>query len=845
MHPFHEYLTGQLAEKLAERRVVCFYDPRGEFTPFVDELQVIDDAETPLPRVILGELAAHLARYQGSFFGLRATVEPLVAIDQPAPLLLYLPGVERDRSGSVLMELEKGGICYEPQLKRLARNVLRRSFTDGRIDEMLESDGIGYHDVVGFVEQAGAGGGASMLKVIFGTQPDVHLVAQWVMDDSTDDAVQGKGAAPELMALVRHRLGLDLDDDMALDEARDRTLRFALVNEFRADLAGEPPMALSMVPGPSNNDQLARVKELARRLRDEYPQGYVEQADRIEQEMGLAELPVSASDLGVIDTFRFEEVALLAHSGELITQQQYEQAAEVVTARGRSFWVDRDVGRQAQWEAMRRLAELGRRVEEVRPRLRGLGSNPAAWVDAYAGDDGWHRLDQAHRSAESWFAQMDDEPEAAQALAVVRQQAEELLREMADGFTAAMVSAGWSVPGALHQTRVFPEVVEGRSGRTALFLVDALRYEMGVELARHLGDAKEAAIRPAVAALPTITPIGMAALLPGASASFSAVAHKNRLVAAIEDQPLPGVAERMKFLRANQPDAVEMTLGKLFQLSVKKLSDAVGSAPLVVVRSQEIDALGELGDDWLARQLMDGVIGNIARAVRKLSRVGVEQFVITADHGHQFSQRKGEDMRTDNPGGDTVELHRRCWAGHGGTTPPGTVRVSGAELGYASDLDFVFPTGLGVFRAQGGLSFHHGGVSLQELIIPVLTFRMPAPVVEERPGIQVTLSKVDEAVTNRMFTVGVHVQGDLFHRDAVLVRPVLVSDGEQVGRAGMAVPGEFDPVTGCVAVVPGTEVSVGMMLNRDDVKSLRIVMQDPTTDAVLASSDELAVKLGI
>ncbi len=122
---------------------------------------------------------------------------------------------------------------------------------------------------------------------------------------------------------------------------------------------------------------------------------------------------------------------------------------------------------------------------------------------------------------------------------------------------------------------------------------------------------------------------------------------------------------------------------------------------------------------------------------------------------------------------------------------------------------------------------------------------MPAPVVEDRPGIQVTLSRVVDAVTNRMFVVGVHVQGDLFNRQAVAVRPVLVSEGGQVGRAGMAMDAEFDPATGCVAVVPGAEATVGMMLTRDDIGSLRIVMQDPTTDAVLASSDELAVKLGI
>jgi len=35
------------------------------------------------------------------------------------------------------VELEKAAITYEPQLKRLARNVLRGKYTDGVIDDLL------------------------------------------------------------------------------------------------------------------------------------------------------------------------------------------------------------------------------------------------------------------------------------------------------------------------------------------------------------------------------------------------------------------------------------------------------------------------------------------------------------------------------------------------------------------------------------------------------------------------------------------------------------------------------------------------------------------------------------
>ncbi len=125
MHPFHDYLCEHLDELLRKRSVVVFYDPRGEFRPFFDrELEPL--AADPLPRVTIGTNSAFFARYEGSFFGLRAAVEPIVAADQPEPLLLYVPGMARDREGSVLMELERAGTCYEPQLRRLARNLLRQ-----------------------------------------------------------------------------------------------------------------------------------------------------------------------------------------------------------------------------------------------------------------------------------------------------------------------------------------------------------------------------------------------------------------------------------------------------------------------------------------------------------------------------------------------------------------------------------------------------------------------------------------------------------------------------------------------------------------------------------------------
>lgn len=845
-HALHQYLAQQLDTMLKKRAVVVFYDPRHEFGPFFDRgLQEVETGDDALPRVLLGEHVTCLARYTGSFFGLRAVIEPMASQDRPAPLLIYLPGVTRDRQGSVLMELEKGGICYEPQLKRLALNVLRQQFTDGQIDEMLRPAHVTYDDIVAFLQQGDEGQSASVLRTLFAGAASEALLARWLADPQPDAAIVDKDATAELYKLIESRLGLAVSNGTTVVEARDKTLRYVLVSEFRTDLGGEMPVSVSMVPTPPTKEHVGRIRDVAASLRRDFAERYVDLADRVATELSVQDAQVDAAHLGTIDTFRFEEQRLLRHAGTLIAVKQYDTALALLTTRRRSFWVDRDVTRQAQWEACRLLAELGCAIVRVRPVLGKMGTDPTKWLAAYTADEGWYRIDSLQRRLETWVAKMDEEPEAEQALGIVRREYEELLKRMADGFSTALKAAGWTIGGALHQTHIYPDVVHAMGGRVAYFFVDAMRFEMGVELAQQLQGATELSVRPAIVALPSITPVGMAALLPGASASFSVVEHKGKLAASIEGSVMPGLHERLRFLKAKVPDTVEMTLGKLLSTPPSKLGKAIGNASLVVIRSQEIDFVGEIDGDLLARQVMDTIIGNLARAVKKLAHVGIENFVITADHGHQFSIRKDEAMRTDNPGGDTVDLHRRCWIGHGGTTPPGAIRVTGAELGYDTALDFVFPTGLGVFKAGGGLSFHHGSFSLQELVIPVVRCRFPSRDTQAPAGKRVQLSGVPDTLTNRTFGVRVLAVADLFTTEPVALRVVLVAGHEQVGQAGMVLSADFDRTTGILHIHPGTEASVGIMLTRDDCQKVRIVVLDPATDAVLDQSDEIPVKLGI
>jgi hypothetical protein len=852
MHPLHKALSRQLHEQLVRHRVVVWYDRQQEFQPFITELRGEEDAPASgaarVRPVTLEHKPVHLVEFTGSFFGVRAAIEPLVAGEAPEPLLIYVPGVAYDEKTSVLLEVEKAGHLFERELHKVARSLLRRDHGESDIDRLLPSRKLTYEDVARLVSQAERYLPASLLRTLFpeaGASPE-ELLAAWLAGPAQDAAIGAKGATDELLALLQARLGLEPPGEASLQRLRAITLRHVLVGELRADLRAPPPASLQAVP-PVAEEHVGTVRQVASALRAHHAGAYAGLADSLEQELRLASLDLPAAALGAIDTFRFEERALLRHCGELLAGDELDAALVLIHERARSFWLDRDVQRKAQWEACRRMAELGVQVARVRRALEAERREAGTWLAAYAAEDGWFRMDQAQRRLEAFIASMDEDPEAERALSRVRRAYEAVCARMAEGFSQALLRARWHVPGMLSQTAVYATVLGERPRPVAYFLVDALRYEMGVELVGRLPQALDLSIRPAMTALPSITPVGMAALLPGASASFDVVAQGGRLGARIEGTFLSDLTSRKKHLAARVPGMVDLTLDTLLRTPASRLGKTLAEAPLVIIRSQEIDKAGEDGGGLQARQAMDTVIDNLARAVRKLAAAGLEHFVISADHGHHFSaEPKDESMRVEAPGGETVELHRRCWVGRGGATPPGCVRVTGAELGYATDLDFVFPTGTGVFRAGGDLAFHHGGASLQELLVPVLAFRMkPGGGAPRGEKGRVTVTGLPDAITNRIFSV-VLTPGDsnlsLLPGKALSVRPALMCGDRTVGGAGMAVGGELDRATGCLSLVPGSPVTVGFLLKDDTVDKLRVVVQDPATDAVLFQSAELPVR---
>ena len=619
-----------------------------------------------------------------------------------------------------------------------------------------------------------------------------------------------KEATRELAKLVRSRLGLELPDDAPLAKLRAITLRYVLAGEFRLrPVAARRPRRSTAfrarrrrTTSPRCASSRGAAHELRRRVR---------RRSRIASRTSSASrTPTAAAERArARSTHSASRSARCSrHCGDLIASGKFDEALALVAEREHSFWLDRDVARKAQWEACRRMAELGSVARRgARGGQQGRAAMPTPGSTPTRRKDGWYRLDQAQRRLETWVANLDDEPEE-RPLGVVRRAYEDACQAMADGFTKALVQ-GELDRRRRHCTRRASTARSSPSGRSRSPISSSMRCASRWASSSPSGCPKtsEVIVRPAVGALPSITPIGMAALQPGASASFSVVEQGGKLGARIDDAFLPDLAARKKFAAARVPEARRHHARRAAEPAAVEARQEDRRRQVVIVRSQEIDHAGEAGFTFQARQVMDTVIDNLARAIRKLAAAGVEHAVVTADHGHLFfAADRDESMRIDAPGGDTSS----CTAAAGSAAAARRRRLRprvgvGARLRlrprfrvsrWAAASSRPAATSRSTTAARRCRSWSsrcsRSALKAREPVAPTAGRRHgdgPA-----RRGHQPHLQR--DASARRAEPVAV------LERRCV-VRPLLMSAGKQVGGVGMAIDAELDRATGCVTLRAG------------------------------------------
>jgi hypothetical protein len=830
---FTSFLHKKLVDLLNDRRIVVWYDVDGALTDFVRTFNA------PNCEVLSAKESVLKTRRRADEI-YRLMNESENPVERDRCLLIYIPGgrgvTEDERMRDPFEVYAMAGTAFGDTEDQKMESLARQAMPD-RVEEIarLFREGKPTIDLLDGLEKLQLW---PLLNEVFGTETPADVVALALCDKAKAERVDDKpGCIEELLRLFEDAVGFKpASRSRKWKTLRPKAAEHVLFSEFAFDLPDGPPDALSAVSrtgGEAKSVIFAACERMRAdsNLRDTY----VELAGGIENDLGLPHIMPADFDPGERGTFPFEERRLLDLAASHVARGDLVAARRVIEIRKRSIW-HRDPQRSPAWTALERACVLIEMADRTQAGVRA-GMSLADLLKDYT-EGGWSDLDRAYRLFESALTACSDEATLTAVVDLCRRRYREAVLKLQEVFLTAVQAEGWPPDGAPKQTRVFDEYVAPaleRRERTAYFMVDSLRFEMGRDLGEALAGAGEVEVAYAAGVFPTVTIIGMASLLPGADGMLRLVDKDGSLVPAIGARQLKTSLDRMKFLSETYGDRFfETTLDDLLGAS-KKILPKLKNIDLFVVRTQDPDVIGENLGAWRARRYLSDVIGDLAGAVRRLKDWGFNRVVITSDHGHMMLPEIPAGDVVQSPPGGWLENKRRCRLGSGHSGAAGTITLKAGHVGIQGDVEEVcLPIGFRVFSDGDG--YFHGGLSLQEAVVPVVLFRAGRDTETAAGKPEIDIRYRSDKFTSRVIGLKLHLQGDIFGTPARVRIEAYDGTDAKAKVVGSAADCEArDEKTRAVTLQANTETPVPVLIDQDfDGPEVEIRVSDPETRVVWA-----------
>jgi hypothetical protein len=781
-NPLRDQLSAELAKAVRQAGLVVWQDEHREYA---------SSARSMCPDSV------QVVAYDGSWYGLRWEVEDLLAGDRAPELVVYVPSAAPPEDP--LAEIRSAGKEFKRRLGTLIRQALDGHLAAARVEQIAREA-----RTLEEAEAAAEGTAPAEVRLvaILGSGDSVQM-ALAVLEGRHDPVIDTEGAWPDVCRMLSHAFG------GAISGERDE-LRISFAQQvFLTDIvtaAGSVTDQLADAWTPPTAEQRRRTEQLLRvwRYAPQWSKIYRVLSIQTDRRLDLGSTLVWADGLQTCFTVPSVEALCMSEAVRMLDDDDLAGALDLARERliDANPWRDE---RDAQsgnrwsdrWRVVNAVGELRRAVESDPVPSTGI----AELLHWYT--DKGYRVDNAHRRLELARGALASHGELERHLTAARSNYERWVDELLRATVTALTKEGLSGVGQMPQGEIHDRYVRDNEGLTAYVWVDALRYELGAELADAIRRdiTEHVSLTAAIAAAPTITRVGMADLLPSAAEKLTETIDNGKLSIAVAGRIVANVEHRVELLRAAHGTVANLDLSTVSQQGEKELGKAIKGADLVLVRSQEIDAAGESGLLNTAWPQFEATKQDLANAVAKLGQVGVRRVVITADHGFlAMSQSVGDPRTIDAPIGGDGELHRRAWIGKGGTTAEGTARISLPSLGIHSDLDIIVPRGLAVFKAGGGKQFFHGGLSPQELVVPVLVVDLEATHEPQKLDIKLTIA--GGRITTGVFAATVEFLGDLF-TDTVTFRVVVRGEAVSEPIARIVSGDGYDSESGSVTIAQG------------------------------------------
>lgn len=277
-----------------------------------------------------------------------------------------------------------------------------------------------------------------------------------------------------------------------------------------------------------------------------------------------------------------------------------------------------------------------------------------------------------------------------------------------------------------NQQGLIKNLFNENTDKVAIIVCDGLRLEIAEAIARKKFSQGITIDRStAWAKLPSVTVNGMSALYGVASPKQDSPEH------------------RRTALLADIPDAVVMKLSAL--------NNGV-TADHLVLKHGDIDTIGE-------HKQLAGLVDiaayeeDLYQKVQQLLRMGYTHVILTADHGFVITGILDEADKVPVPSGVVAEERFATAPDHVG----GTDFIERCDDWITGAYQYYAMTDK-PFRTRGQYGYAHGGLTLQECLIPV--YRFSKAYTEITMGVEITNKTELSSVTGQFYTIKLKGKGN-------------------------------------------------------------------------------------
>lgn len=461
----------------------------------------------------------------------------------------------------------------------------------------------------------------------------------------------------------------------------------------------------------------------------------------------------SIDDFAESDIFRFFDQAIIVRirDGLLAEVTEYDHWESIVTGRTLTYWYKeyRDL-----YSALLNAIGVLRFRSEHQSELCGSSN---ALFELYFKE--YFRMDQYYRR---FYAAYDRRADV-DVLKPLRERVESVytgwyLQQLGviwSDAVAGELADNWIIPGAGQQTSFFGDFVRRRhlqkNERAFVIISDGLRYEIAEELKQMLSSVYPGitSIKAVQGVIPSYTSLGMAVLLPHGNVEID---DGDQVL--VDGQRSKGTLDRQAILERTGHKCRAVTLTRLVDMTTDEMREEFRDVKVVYIYHNRIDATGEeAATERDVFTVVEKALEEICAAVGALrSKVSATHIYITADHGFIYTRDPLEEI--DKISKSELEadcISRRYALSRKPSYVKGTVSVNMKYL-LGRDYYAVVPRGYLRYRMQGaGQNYAHGGASLQEIVIPIVSYKSTRDERHQVGKVDLELKTRTRRITNMIF----------------------------------------------------------------------------------------------